>query len=596
MTRVAGPTRGEAQRFGQRVRRLRGHLAAVYGETAASDLLRSLLQSIAATQQQALPVQAGIGPGRWSAHDVLLITYGHSVTEAGRKPLGVLAEFWQDALPPWSARSTSYRSFPPLPTMASPWSISRVDPELGSWADLSGLARRAQLMVDLVLNHVSRESLWFIDFVAGRDPGQHYFIDLDPGTDTRAVVRPRTTPLLVPVHTYRGVRHVWATFSEDQIDLNVANPAVFGELARVLLFYLAQGARLVRLDAVAYLYKRLGTPCIHLPETHRLVKALRLVSELAFDPDEDPVLLVSETNVPHEENIAYFGEGDEAHVVYQFALAPLTLYAFATGDADPLKRWLAALAPPPAGCAFLNFLASHDGIGVRPAEGWLTAEQLEQLVVHTHHQGGFVSMRALEDGGEAPYELNIALVDALGARPLSTEAKVGAGAALQDGLGPQRMAAAHALMLALRGIPAVYIHSVLATPNDLAGVERTGRTRSINRRSWSREALAAHLSTEPAAESFRRLEALLRVRRRTGAFHPEAPQVALDLLGPVIAFFRGTGPQRVLVLVNPTERPQPLAGLPKGLGNGLEDRLGGRLDLRAPLAPYAYHWLLCPGP
>ena len=592
MTRLTGPTRGEAQRFGQRVRRLRGHLAAVYGEAAASDLVRSLLQSIAATQQQARPVQAGIGPGRWSAQDVLLITYGHSVTEAGRKPLAALANFWEARLAPLVSAVHVLPFFPS--TSDDGFSVvdfRAVDPELGTWDDLHGLARRAQLMVDLVLNHVSRESLWFIDFVAGRDPGQHYFIDLDPATDTRAVVRPRTSPLLVPVHTYRGVRHVWATFSEDQIDLNLANPTVFGELARALLFYLAQGARLVRLDAVAYLYKRLGTACIHLPETHRLVKALRLISELAFDPAEDPVLLVSETNVPHEENIAYFGEGDEAHVVYQFALAPLTLYAFATGDAGPLKRWLAALAPPPEGCAFLNFLASHDGIGVRPVEGWLTAEQLARLVAHTHRQGGFVSMRALEGGGEAPYELNIALVDALGAA--ATE---GAGTGAQDGLGPQRLAAAHALMLALRGIPAVYIHSLLATPNDLAGVERTGRTRSINRRSWTREALDAHLLTARAAEAFRRLEALLRVRRRTGAFHPEAPQVPLDLPGPVIAFFRGAGAQRVLVLVNPTARGQSLRGLPEGLGTTLGDRLGGQVDLGAPLAPYAYHWLLCPAP
>jgi sucrose phosphorylase len=461
-----------------------------------------------------------------------------------------------------------------------------VDPELGVWEDLTGLARRAQLMVDLVLNHVSRESLWFIDFVAGRDPGQHYFIDLEPHTDTSAVVRPRTSPLLVPVHTYRGVRHVWATFSEDQIDLNLANPRVFLELARVLLFYLAQGARLVRLDAVAYLYKRLGTPCIHLPETHALVKALRLVSELAFDPAEDPVLLVSETNVPHEENIAYFGEGDEAHVVYQFALAPLTLHAFATGDPAPLRRWLAALSPPPEGCAFLNFLASHDGIGVRPAEGWLSQAQLDALVAHTHRQGGFVSMRALEGGGEAPYELNIALVDALGAGPGGED----------DGFGPVRLAAAHALMLALQGIPAVYIHSLLATPNDLAGVERTGRTRSINRRSWDRDALEAHLAGACVRASWARLEALLRCRRKLAAFHPEAPQAVLDLGPGVVAFTRGTGRSRLLVLVNPTDQPQPVAALPGASGAPvLRDHLSDvPVDLRKPLAPYAYHWLAWP--
>ena len=587
MGSLPGPTPGEAQRFGDRIHRLRTQLAEVYGDAAASDLVRSLLQSIAATQQQALEVQAGIGPGRWSAADVLLITYGHSVTQAGLSPLASLRAFWEQRLAPLVSAVHVLPFFPS--TSDDGFSVvdfRAVDPELGAWEDLTGLARRAQLMVDLVLNHVSRESLWFIDFVAGRDPGQHYFIDLEPHTDTRAVVRPRTSPLLVPVHTYRGVRHVWATFSEDQIDLNLANPRVFLELARVLLFYLAQGARLVRLDAVAYLYKRLGTPCIHLPETHALVKALRLVSELAFDPAEDPVLLVSETNVPHEENIAYFGEGDEAHVVYQFALAPLTLHAFATGDPAPLRRWLEALAPPPKGCAFLNFLASHDGIGVRPAEGWLTPAQLEALVAHTHRQGGFVSMRALEGGGEAPYELNITLVDALGAGPR------GEG----DGFGPERLAAAHALMLALQGIPALYIHSLLATPNDLAGVERTGRTRSINRRSWERDALEAHLAGEHAQASWTRLETLLRCRRKLAAFHPEAPQAVLDLGPGVLALSRGTGRSRLLVLVNPTDQPQRFASLPgASTAPVLRDHLSDApVDLSEPLAPYAYHWLAWP--
>ena len=273
-------------------------------------------------------------------------------------------------------------------------------------------------------------------------------------------------------------------------------------------------------------------------------------------------------------------------MVYQFALAPLTLHAFATGDPAPLRRWLAALSPPPEGCAFLNFLASHDGIGVRPAEGWLTPAQLEALVAHTHRQGGFVSMRALEGGGEAPYELNITLVDALGAGPR------GEG----DGFGPERLAAAHALMLALQGIPALYIHSLLATPNDLAGVERTGRTRSINRRSWERDALEAHLAGEHAQASWTRLETLLRCRRKLAAFHPEAPQAVLDLGPGVLALSRGTGRSRLLVLVNPTDQPQRFASLPgASTAPVLRDHLSDApVDLSEPLAPYAYHWLAWP--
>lgn len=236
------------------------------------------------------------------------------------------------------------------------------------WAsgETSGrLASRHDLMVDLVLNHVSRESLWFADYLGGNLPGRDYFIEMDPETDLSDVVRPRSSPLLVPVSTRRGVRHLWATFSEDQIDLNFANPDVLIEFIGILLFYLQQGARIVRLDAVAFLWKRPGTRCIHLPETHAVVRLLRAI----VDHVAPGTLIITETNVPHAENISYFGlerehtPPDEAHLVYQFPLPPLLLHTLTSGEAGTIARWLNTLPELPEGCSYLNFTASHDGIG-----------------------------------------------------------------------------------------------------------------------------------------------------------------------------------------------------------------------------------------
>jgi len=120
--------------------------------------------------------------------------------------------------------------------------------------------------------------------------------------------------------------------------------------------------RIARLDAVAFLWKELGTNCLHLPETHELVKLFRDVCEIVAPR----AIILTETNVPHAENVSYFGQGDEAHMVYQFSLPPLLLHAFITGNGQYLTHWASGLEPPPAGCTFFNFTASHDGVGVRP--------------------------------------------------------------------------------------------------------------------------------------------------------------------------------------------------------------------------------------
>lgn len=386
----------------------------------------------------------------WNQQDILLITYGDSILEQDILPLESLHRFLNKYL----QDSISTVHILPFFPYSSDDGFSVIDyrevnPELGDWIHINKLAEDYKLMADLVINHVSRESLWFYDFVGNNKPACDYFIELDPETDLSMVTRPRNTPLLVPVNTHRGTRYLWATFSEDQIDLNFANPDVLIELVDIFLSYIRNGAKLVRLDAIAFLWKKMGTNCIHLEQTHEVVKLLRTIINYLY-PE---CILLTETNVPHNENMSYFGKGDEAHMIYQFPLPPLLLHALNRGTSIHLYNWASQLPKLPENCTYLNFTASHDGIGLRALEGILSQREIDDLLDSMHRFGGFVSMKANQDGKDSPYEINISLFDAMqGTRRGPDQWQV------------QRFLCSQAIMLSLQGIPALYIHSLTATP------------------------------------------------------------------------------------------------------------------------------------
>ncbi|WP_339119398.1 sugar phosphorylase [Halomonas sp. BMC6] len=530
----------------------------------------------------------------WSEQDQWVICYGDSIVEEGTPPLAVLDNILQRYL------GNAISGVHVLPFF--PWSSDdgfsvihyrEVNSELGEWAHIQNLASHYDLMADLVLNHVSRESLWFVDYLTGSLPGRDYFIEVDPDTDVSQVTRPRSSPLLVPISTRRGTRHVWATFSEDQIDLNFENPDVLLEFVGILLFYLQQGVRIIRLDAVAFLWKRLGTSCIHLPETHTVVRLLRaIVDEIA-----PGTLLITETNVPHAENISYFGlerlaEGapDEAHMVYQFALPPLLLHTLTRGEATTLQTWLNSLPVLPKQCTYLNFTASHDGIGVRPLEGLLPDHERDALLELMHRFGGFVSMRSNPDGSDTPYEINITWFEAM--------------RGTRRGPDPWQIArflCSQAIMLSLQGIPALYIHTLTGTLNDVEGVERSGRLRSINRRRWQLDKLALLLESPstPTHDVFHALHRLLTQRRQESCFHPNAPQRVIETPPELLAIERGplASGRRLLALYNVTDGKVDLAHAGDALNQALTQHHWQPLDTltahhEETLPPYAVRWLV----
>ena len=510
-------------------------------------------------------------------NDCMLITYADSVQNPGDVPVHTLDDFLTKHLADVIGRVHLLPFFPSSSDDGfAVIDYRMVDHHVGGWPDIEHLARSYDLMFDLVINHCSRESLWFADFVGGRKPGRDYFITLPEESDVSAVARPRSTPLISPVHTYAGIRHVWNTFSDDQIDLDFTNPAVLLEIIDILFFYIKRGARLIRLDAIGYLWKRLGTSCLNLPETHVVVKLLRVL----IDEVDPAVRIITETNVPHDENIAYFGYGDEAHLVYQFSLPPLLLYSFVFGTTEYLQQWARELSAPPEGATYLNFFASHDGIGLRPLEGLVPDEQVAELVERMHARGGFVTLREVWHVGQRPYEINISLMSAFG------------GA---EGL-PAYLAA-HALMLSFQGSPALYIHSFLGTLNDLDLVEQTGRTRSINRRKYQIDDLEAELADHESLcnQTLTQMSAMVKQRNAQPALQAAAEQQVLPTPDTLFAMRRSCSEQELLVLCNVSNRYERITLEALGLTAGTyTDQLSGTtkaLQDEISLYPYETLWL-----
>ncbi len=524
----------------------------------------------------------------WTQRDIILITYGDSLLAEEEKPLVTLKRFLDD----YSDGLLSAVHILPF----YPWSsddgfavldYSSVNEALGDWQDVQAIAADYDLMADLVINHCSSRSLWFENFLKGQSPGAGYFYTIEPDVDLSAVVRPRTSPLLKEVETVDGTRYVWCTFSHDQVDLDFRNPEVLKQFVSILRHYLDNGVRLFRLDAVAFLWKIPGTNCLNLEETHEAVRLLRTLVEHA----RSDAVLITETNIPNRENLSYFGNANEAHCVYNFSLPPLLVNTLVSGDCNYLKQWLMNMPPAQHGTAYFNFIASHDGIGLRPAEGLLSDEELDALIATMQRFGGQVSYRALESGENRPYEINISLFDALQGT-----------VAGPDQWGIERFLCAHAIMLSLEGIPGLYIHSLLGTRNDHQRVENTGRVRSINRHQWDVEELQRYLADPHSGHCvvFQRLKAVLAIRVRQPALHPNAAQFTLHLGPALFGFWRESldQGQRIFCVFNISDQPQTLnvtdLNLPDG-GEWLnligEEVVDASDDSQLVLTPYTSLWL-----
>lgn len=455
-------------------------------------------------------------PELWNEKDVFLITYGDSLLKENEKPLKTLNTFVREKL---KEAISIVHILPFFPYSSddgfSVIDFKEVDQKLGNWEDIHEITSDFKMMADLVVNHISAKSEWMQQFIKGEQPGKDFILTVNDDFDVSKVVRPRSSALLTPFQTNNGTKNVWTTFSDDQIDLNYNNPELLLEMIETLLSYVKKGISVIRLDAIAFLWKRSGTSCLHQEETHEIVKIMRDV----FDYCVPGTVLLTETNVPHKENVSYFGKGDEAHMVYQFSLPPLLLHALHTSNAFYLTQWAARLGNQGDKMTYFNFTASHDGIGVRPLEGLLPDDQKSRLFEKMKEFGGRINTRRTVEGEDVPYELNITYYDAL----KGTENG-------KDKWQHKRFVCSQTIMMTMQGIPAVYIHSLLGTHNYQEGVAITGENRTINRRKWDEDEISSLLANPNSdhATIFNELVRILKIRRQQKAFHPEARQEIID--------------------------------------------------------------------
>jgi len=547
----------------------------IYPEHDTQSLLKSLH-----TLRKRYETHIASTPYTLSERDVVLIAYGDHITKPNTPPLKSLNTFLLDHL---KGVINTVHILPFFPYSSddgfSVIDYYQVSPSLGGWEEIQTIAKNHRLMIDGVLNHISQHSSWFQGFLADLPSYQDYFIEVDSSIDIKGVIRPRTTPL---VHTYRdhkgSLRSLWTTFSQDQIDLNYHNPEVLLQMLDVLLFYLSKGAKLIRLDAIAFLWKEQNTSCVHLPKTHTLIQLIReVIHDIAPE-----VLLITETNVPHHENIAYFGSGyNEAQMVYNFALPPLLAHGILREDARFIQQWANTLTLPSDEVCFFNFTASHDGVGVRPIQEILPKTEVDYLLQCAINHGGEISYRQ-EKKQDVPYEINCSYIDLLSSPDEDNKLRI------------KRLLLSQAIALAMPGVPAIYINSLIGFGNDYERVKRTGNKRAINRQKFLWEDLESLLCCEnsPNHILFKQLTQLIEIRTHEQAFHPFGSFTFPELHPQIFAIER-IAPEKkrsVLSLHNLTSHTLTLS-IPKAY-HGSNDlihhhTLGGTLTLK----PYDFSWL-----
>lgn len=550
-------------------------LEKIYTDSETVDYLDSRLQELVAKYQGQVPE---LPTTPWDQGDAFLITYGDSIVEQQEKPLQTFARFAEKEL----AGIITLIHFLPF----FPWTsddgfavkdFREVNPELGDWDDIKKISEKFRLVFDAVINHVSESSIYMEGYRKGDPKYKDFFIDLDPATDTSSVLRTRNLPLLHDYETREGVKWLWTTFSRDQLDLNFANPEVLLEIIDVLLGYLQRGATMIRLDAIPYLWKELGTSCAHLPQTHEIIKLVRDI----FDAVCPGFLLLTETNVPHHENMSYFGnKGDEAQMIYNFSLAPLIAYSLLRGDGTVLSEWASQVEWLCPEATYLNITATHDGIGMRPTEGILSEEERQMMVEVAKRNGGDIAGKRNSDGSISLYEININYFDMLndpnGDEPIDLQI--------------EKFMLSQTIPMSFIGMPGIYIHSLLGSRNYYEGVKKTGRARSINREQLEFSQLENELTDAKSirAKVLTEYKRRLRLRSREACFHPDARQEILNLDSRVFALQR-TCEDRKLLAIHSLVNEEITISVPV---SGTDLLSGEDVAAELTLRPYQTCWIV----
>ena len=548
-------------------------LVEIYGKEVADKLLTSTQELIDKYKKNIENTNQKL-----NQKDIILITYGDQLQQQGQSHLQTFLKFYKQHL---SNHINAVHFLPFFPYSSddgfSVIDFKEIDSKLGDWDDVEDIKKESKLMFDAVVNHISSQSEWFKEYLKGKEEYKDFFINLPADTDLHQVVRPRTHPVLTPFKRSSEDVNIWTTFSEDQIDLNFESPDLFLKMVDILLFYISKGASLLRLDAIAFLWKEVGTDCIHHEKTHLFVK---LFKEILRTVKED-TYIITETNVPHEENISYFGNGqDEADLVYNFSLPPLLAHAILKGDTTILTKWAQSLKLPTDKVCFFNFTASHDGIGVRPATGILPDEDIQFLADTSKENGGDVSYKKNSDGSQSPYELNCNYLELITNKNETLEVRA------------QKFLCSQSVLISMPGVPGIYFHSLVGSLNSHTEVEKTGRARSINREKLNYDSLIDELKATSTLRNlvFEGYKEILSIRTNETAFNPYGAFEILDICPQIFCILRRAKDQKddILTIHNLTSQT---IDLKSDFFLKYQFDILSNSTIEGQLKPYGYLWL-----
>ncbi|WP_288250328.1 sugar phosphorylase [uncultured Prochlorococcus sp.] len=479
---------------------------------------------------------------RWNQSHSVLITYADSIYKNGEPTLITLRDLLSNHFGSLSRvihilpflKSTSDGGF-------AVSSYDSLEEKFGDWNDLKSISKNHVLMADLVLNHVSSSHQWVQQFIKSQELGISNVFSPEQNLDWSNVVRPRSSSLFSQINTENGPKQVWTTFGPDQIDLNWQNPKMSLEFLNLIILYLSNGVKWLRLDAVGFIWKESGTTCLHLPKAHSIVKILRILLNDLLDDG----VLITETNVPQKENLSYLVPKDEAHMAYNFPLPPLLLEAIITSRADILNSWISDWPELPYDTTLFNFTASHDGVGLRALEGLMNEQRIKDLLINCEKRGGLVSHRRLSNGEDKPYELNISWWSAM--EDSSRDS---------NRFQFERFILTQLLVMALKGVPAFYLPALLASENDIKSFSMTGQRRDLNREKFKSDNLVSVLNN-PESNANKNLKCLrnaMDLRSELEQFHPRSEMECLSKgRSDIVVIKRGNGPKSIFAIHNMTE-------------------------------------------
>ncbi|MFW9905101.1 MAG: alpha-amylase family glycosyl hydrolase [Candidatus Thorarchaeota archaeon] len=476
-----------------------------------------------------------------------------------------------------------------------PWDTDRgfsvlnyyeVDQRNGSWEDFTSLKNLYDiLMIDCVINHASINNPLVQKALIGNLEYQDFVItykeEEKPTQDELLkITRARPTPVLTRYYVLaskegkrwvtfniplQGIESkkvriedtgwVWTTFSRPkspdgvvmtrQVDLNYSNPKVFLEMVRIILFYISKGARWLRLDAIGYLWKKIGTTCLHQPETHIFIS---LINDILKIFDYLQIVLIGEVNEPQEKALQYLCS-DETDMIYLFTHFPLAVHAILTGTSQYYMKWIPSLKDA-KGRLFISVLGTHDGMGMKPIGNWLPDDEKTRLQrILTEEYNALPNYALITGGKKIIYELC--------STPWNFINKNNSDES--EELQIRRYTAVLALGLMIRGIPSIYINGLLGIPNFTGELDEN---RSINRQILYENYLNEELNYKNSRifKIFSQIMFLIKIRKNEEAFDPHGPFIPYYIHDAFVSILLTSSDniQKIFALVNVTKEDQIL--------------------------------------